>query len=59
MAVVLKSKSDNTKNVRKNAVASKINNPKGRGAEKLKLDMDFDEAVKKMVNTKIVNDKKV
>jgi hypothetical protein len=32
---------------------------KGRYAEKLNLKMDFNEAVKKALNTKVINDKKV
>ena len=32
---------------------------KGRYAEKLNLKMEFNEAVKKALNTKIINDKKV
>jgi hypothetical protein len=32
---------------------------KGRYAEKLNLKMDFNDAVKKALNTKVINDKKV
>ena len=45
---------------KKNEVENQQQKPskKGRYAEKLNLKMDFNEALKKAVNTKIVNDKK-